>query len=79
MEHKFTQWYLNLPKIVKILLALVPVFGGVYRFLRYLENKETMNLIVGIVWFITGGFCVVGLVIELIGIIKQGEPSILVA
>ena len=42
--------YEALPKIVKILLQIFlgAVIGGVYRILRYLETKNTVTLVVGI-------------------------------
>ncbi len=42
--------YEALPKIVKILLQLFlgAIIGGVYRILRYLETKNVVTLVVGI-------------------------------
>ncbi len=42
--------YEALPKIVKILLQIFlgAIIGGIYRILRYLERKNTVTLIVGI-------------------------------
>jgi hypothetical protein len=46
----FTNAYEALPKIAKILLQIFlgAIIGGVYRILRYLENKNTTTLVVGI-------------------------------
>jgi hypothetical protein len=42
--------YEALPKLAKILLQLFlgAIIGGVYRILRYLENKNIVTLVVGI-------------------------------
>ncbi len=42
--------YEALPKIVKILLQIFlgAIIGGVYRILRYLETKNVVTLVVGI-------------------------------
>lgn len=46
----FTASYEALPKIVKILLQIFlgAIIGGIYRILRFVENNNTQNLIVGI-------------------------------
>ncbi|MBQ4273602.1 MAG: hypothetical protein IJB94_01350 [Clostridia bacterium] len=42
--------YEALPKIAKVILQLIfgAIIGGVYRILRYIETKNTVTLIVGI-------------------------------
>ena len=42
--------YVALPKIVKILLQIFlgSIVGGVYRILRFLETKNVVTLVVGI-------------------------------
>ena len=48
--------YETLPKIVKILLQLFlgAVIGGVYRILRFLETKNVVTLVAGILVLVTG-------------------------
>ncbi len=48
--------YEALPKIVKILLQLFlgAVIGGVYRILRFLETKNVVTLVAGILVLVTG-------------------------
>ena len=50
---KFTETYENLPKIVKIILQvfLGAIVGAIYRILRYVENKNVITLVVGILCF----------------------------
>ena len=46
----YTGAYEALPKLVKILLQIFlgAIIGGVYRILRYLEKKNIVTLVVGI-------------------------------
>ena len=48
--------YEALPKIVKILLQLFlgSVIGGIYRILRFLETKNVVTLVAGILVLVTG-------------------------
>ncbi|MBQ8858266.1 MAG: hypothetical protein IJ012_00575, partial [Clostridia bacterium] len=49
-----TATYESLPKIVKILIQLIlgAIVGGIYRILRYLETKNVVTLVVGILCLI---------------------------
>ena len=51
-----TAQYEALPKIAKLVLQFFfgYIIGGVYRILRYLETKNTMTLVVGILCLCTG-------------------------
>ncbi len=42
--------YEALPKLAKIILQIIfgAIIGGIYRILRYLETKNTVTLVVGI-------------------------------
>ena len=64
-----TATYEALPKIAKILIQIFlgAVVGGVYRILRYLETKNTVTLVAGILNFVGLGlvFWVVDLVTEI--------------
>ena len=48
--------YEALPKIVKILLQLFlgSIIGGIYRILRFLETKNVVTLVAGILVLVTG-------------------------
>lgn len=52
---KITEQYEALPKIAKILLQvfLGGLIGGIYRILRYLETKNIVTLVVGILCLVT--------------------------
>ena len=53
-----TAMYEDLPKIAKILLQIFlgSIISGVYRILRYVETKNIVTLIVGILCFVGLGF-----------------------
>ena len=64
-----TAQYEALPKIVKILIQVVlgAIVGNVYRIIRYLETKNIVTLVAGILGFVGLGFVfwVVDLVTEI--------------
>ncbi len=49
-DKKYTEMYEELPKWAKILIQIFlgALVGGVYRILRYLETKNVVTLVVGI-------------------------------
>lgn len=51
-----TAKYEELPKIAKIIIQafLGGIIGGVYRIIRYLETKNIVTLVVGLVGLVTG-------------------------
>ncbi len=64
-----TATYENLPKIVKIILQIFlgSLISGVYRVLRFVETKNIVTLIVGVLCFVGLGFIfwVIDLVTEI--------------
>lgn len=50
-----TETYESLPKVAKIILQLFfgAVIGGIYRILRYVETRNIVTLVVGIVGLVT--------------------------
>ena len=66
----------GLDKIIKILLVLFfdPIYGGLYR----LAPCTGKAIVLGILWWITGGLFGIGWIIDLVHIITKGSPSILV-
>ncbi len=65
-----TETYENLPKIVKVLLQLFldSVIGGVYRIIRFVETKNIVTLVAGILNFVGLGFIfwIVDLITEIV-------------
>ncbi len=66
---KITESYESLPKIVKVILQLFlgSLIGGVYRILRFLETKNIVTLIAGVLNFVGLGliFWIVDLITEI--------------
>ena len=65
-----TQTYENLPKIAKIIIQVIlgAIVGGVYRIVRFLETKNIVTLVCGILNFVGLGliFWIVDLVTEIL-------------
>ena len=81
MNKPITEMYEELPKIVKILLQIFlgAVVSGVYRVIRFLETKQVVTLVVGIVSLVTGGLFGILWVIDLITEITQNRITVLAA
>ncbi len=74
-----TGMYENLPKIVKVLLQLIlgGVIGGVYRVIRFLETKNIVTLVVGILCLCTGVGNLIAWIVDLITEITQNKICVL--
>ena len=79
MNQSITQMYEDLPKIVKILLQIFlgGVIGGVYRVLRFVETKNIVTLVVGILCLVTGVGNFIAWVIDLITEITSNRITVL--
>jgi len=73
----FTAMYEDLPKIAKILLQIFlgALISGVYRILRYVETKNIVTLVVGILCFVGLGF--IFWIIDLVTEITNNKISVL--
>lgn len=73
----YTEKYEALPKWVKVLLQIFlgAAVGGVYRILRFVETKNVVTLVVGILNFVGLGF--VFWVIDLVTEITKNRITIL--
>ena len=74
-----TKMYNDLPKIVKIILQLFLGYlvGGIYRICRYLETKNTVTLIIGILVLVTGVGNGIAWLVDLITIITSDRITVL--
>ena len=79
MNKPITEMYEELPKIVKILLQIFlgAVVSGVYRVIRFLETKNIVTLVVGLVSLFTGGLFGILWLIDLITEITKNKISVL--
>ena len=74
-----TKTYEDLPKIVKIILQIFLgyIISAVYRIIRFLETKNIVTLIVGILCFFGLGF--IAWVVDLITEILYNRITVLAA
>ncbi|MBQ5602382.1 MAG: hypothetical protein IIU77_06130 [Clostridia bacterium] len=76
---KFTETYENLPKFVKILLQIFlgSLISGIYRILRFVETKNVVTLVAGILCFVGLGF--IFWIIDLVTEIVKNRITVLAA
>lgn len=74
-----TKTYEDLPKIVKIILQIFfgGLIGGVYRILRFLETKNVVTLVVGILCLFTGIGNLIAWIVDLITEILHNRITVL--
>ncbi len=74
-----TATYENLPKIIKILLQLFlgGIIGGIYRIVRFLETKNVVTLVVGLLCTFTGIGNFLAWIVDLITEITQNKICVL--
>ena len=79
MQQSITAMYEQLPKIAKILLQIFlgGLIGGIYRILRFLETKNVVTLVVGILGLVTGIGNFILWVVDLITEITQNKITVL--
>ena len=79
MNTSITATYEGLPKIVKILLQIFlgGIIGGIYRIIRFLETKNIVTLVVGILGLVTGIGNTILWIVDLITEIMYNKISIL--
>lgn len=77
-NNSFTASYEALPKIVKIILQIVlgAFVGGIYRILRFVETKNIVTLVVGVLALIPP-ISFVFWVLDLVTEITQNQISVL--
>lgn len=78
-NNSITASYESLPKIVKIILQLIlgGIIGGIYRIIRFVETKNVVTLVVGILVLVTGVGNLIAWVLDLVTEITQNKISIL--
>ncbi len=75
----FTAAYEALPKIAKIILQIFlgGLIGGIYRIIRFLETKNVVTLVVGILVLVTGVGNLIAWVVDLVTEITQNKICVL--
>ena len=79
MNKPITEMFEDLPKLVKILLQIFLgyIISGVYRILRFLETKNVVTLIVGIVVLFSGVGNFIAQIIDLVTLITKNRITVL--
>ena len=75
----YTQKYEELPKIVKIILQIFlgGLIGGIYRIIRFVETKNVVTLVVGILVLVTGIGNFIAWIVDLITEILHNRITVL--
>jgi len=65
----------SLPWIVTLLLVIFAdaIYGGLYR----LTKGDTTGIVVGIIWFVTGGLFGIGAIIDIVTVILHKRITVL--
>ena len=76
-----TATYESLPKIVKLILQFFfgYIIGGVYRIIRFIETKNIITLVAGILCLVTGVGNFIAWVVDFITELLHDRISILAA
>ena len=74
-----TQTYENLPKIAKIIIQLLlgAVVGGIYRIVKFVETKNVVTLVAGILVLCTGIGNLIAWVVDLVTEILNNRITVL--
>ena len=75
-----TKTYDELPLILRIIIQLIGgvVVGGVYRIVRYLETKNIVTLVIGLLVTFTGVGNLIAWIIDLVTLIINGKYTVFV-
>ena len=67
-KNTLTGVYEALPKLLKVLIQLFlgAVVGGIYRIVRFLETKNVVTLVVGILVLVTGIGNLIAWIVDLV-------------
>lgn len=78
-NNSITASYEALPKIAKIILQIFlgGLIGGIYRILRFLETKNVVTLVVGILVLVTGFGNLIAWIVDLITEITSNKITVL--
>ena len=78
-NNSITASYEALPKIAKIILQIFlgGLIGGIYRILRFLETKNVVTLVVGILVLVTGVGNLIAWIVDLITEITSNKITVL--
>lgn len=74
-----TQQYTDLPWLIKVVLQLIfgVLLSGIYRIIRFLETKNIVTLVAGLLGLFTGVGNVIFWILDLLTTVLSGKISIL--
>ena len=75
-----TRQYDELPLFLRVILQLVfgVVVGGIYRLVRYVESRNILTLVVGIICTFTGIGNLIAWIVDLVTLIINGKYTVFV-
>ena len=75
-----TETYDSLPLLLRIILQLIGgvIVGGIYRIARYLETKNIVTLVIGLLVTFTGIGNLIAWVVDLVTLILNGKYTVFV-
>ena len=78
-KNTLTGAYEALPKLLKVLIQLIlgAFVGGIYRIVRFLETKNVVTLVVGILVLVTGIGNAIAWVVDLVTEILHNKITVL--
>lgn len=74
-----TQQYTDLPWLLKVVLQLIfgVLLSGIYRIIRFLETKNIVTLVAGLLGLFTGIGNVIFWILDLLTTVLSGKISVL--
>ena len=79
-KNSLTRTYDELPLILRIIIQIIGgvIVGGIYRIVRYLETKNIVTLVVGLLVTFTGVGNVIAWIVDLVTLILNGKYTVFV-
>ena len=79
-KSSLTASYDALPFLLRIIIQIVfgALVGGIYRIVRYVESKNIVTLIAGILALVTGIGNLIAWIVDLVTLIINGKYTVLV-
>ena len=78
-NNSLTASYNSLPWILKLIIIIIggALVGGIYRIVRFVETKNIVTLVVGIIALVTGVGNLIFWIIDLVTTIFSGNITVL--
>ena len=77
-NNSITASYDSLPLLLRIIIQLIggAVVGGIYRIIKFLETKNVVTLVVGLLSTFTGIGNLIAWIVDLITLIVHGKYTV---